>query len=574
MHPGLQATLAAALVTGLLQPASVRAQESARDRAGWWVASFGATGPGESRAADRARAVFERVRASADKNGKRFPRLVVLRKEAGAFAVALPDGTVLITPEGIALCDQGVAQSSADARLAFVLGHELAHLAHDDFWHAAAAAPEPLEEERAKELRADSYGLLYMALAGYPPEAVLQSASSFLEQWVASTVPETQFASATHPRPAERAALLRTELRAVGDDLDLFQAGVRLLQIGHLEDAVLFLERFRDRFPSREVFNNLGLAHYQIARRALIACDPEAALRLRLPVRLDPETRAPRTPRGGGAPCAAAQVVATHAAEAVRLLQRATELDPAYATGAVNLAAALVLAERPAQALAAAESALSTDPGNVDALNARAVALHLYGSATGVDTLEPVLGILRELRRAYPRDPASAYNLAAVLGARGRTAAARDAWDAFLQIEPAGVWADLVRRQTGQPPRPPLPLPSVVPEAPPVPLGRISAQSSARLAALARRTVDLGAVSAVLYRGQGLRVLELDGSVEFVEEELGEPAAVSVVLARRGAPQAEIAGSGGTRTMLYRRLAFDVAGDRVVRRVFLPDPPW
>ncbi len=123
-------------------------------------------------------------------------------------------------------------------------------------------------------------------------------------------------------------------------------------------------------------------------------------------------------------------------------------------------------------------------------------------------------------------------------------------------------------------PRRTLPAPAAVSEAPPVPLGRISAQSSARLAALARRAADLGAVRAVLYRGQGLRVLEIDGSVEFVEEDLGAAVAVSLLLARHGAPLAEVGGSGGTRTMLYRRLAFDVVGERAVRRVFLPDPAW
>ena len=50
--PRLRALVAATL-GAVLSAGELHAQESARDRAGWWIESFGATGPGESGAADR-----------------------------------------------------------------------------------------------------------------------------------------------------------------------------------------------------------------------------------------------------------------------------------------------------------------------------------------------------------------------------------------------------------------------------------------------------------------------------------------------------------------------------------------
>ena len=51
-----------------------------------------------------------------------------------------------------------------------------------------------------------------------------------------------------------------------------------------------FLERYREVLPSREVLNNLGLAHYQLAARALADCDGRLVGRYRLPLVVDPRT--------------------------------------------------------------------------------------------------------------------------------------------------------------------------------------------------------------------------------------------------------------------------------------------
>jgi len=84
---------------------------------------------------------------------------------------------------------------TGDSRLAFLIGHELAHLAKDDFWHGSAfAAVSSYKDEtqvrriltsqlektggsldfvKTQELQADSYGIIYMTMAGYDPKAII-----------------------------------------------------------------------------------------------------------------------------------------------------------------------------------------------------------------------------------------------------------------------------------------------------------------------------------------------------------------------------------------------------------------
>src|SRR5262249_55649992 len=159
----------------------------------------------------------------------------------GPFALALPDGSVLLTPDGLEVCYKQVAPQAGDSRLAFVLGHELSHLARDDFWHAFTAAaaarqpaaeavripPETTAEARMKELEADSFGVVYMTMAGYQPSAIVGEGTSFLDEWTAR-LPAGALAGRGHPSARERTALVRTALRSVADQLDFFRFGVRL----------------------------------------------------------------------------------------------------------------------------------------------------------------------------------------------------------------------------------------------------------------------------------------------------------------------------------------------------------
>ena len=102
-------------------------------------------------------------------------------------------------------------ENIGDARIAFVFGHELAHLAKDDFWHQTAFdavqqfmpqsenkkeiaelllntedvndSTKAKEIRRKKELEADAYGLLYAVMAGYDAGLIADENNNFFREW-------------------------------------------------------------------------------------------------------------------------------------------------------------------------------------------------------------------------------------------------------------------------------------------------------------------------------------------------------------------------------------------------------
>lgn len=580
----------AALVGGLLGSASGHAQDAAENpkkHAGWWIDAFGVLDPAQAPLVARAHAVFDRVAAAADKSGSRYPRFVIVRDKPGPFALALPDGTVILTQDGLDLCYRSVSESAGDSRLAFVVGHELSHLASDDFLHTfvpgavrdnpagralmRSIGPLIARESRdlqLKELTADSSGVVFMTLAGFSPRLILGDQRSFLEEWVAQLPPE---GAGPGIAPKQRAELLRVKLKGVADYTDFFHFGVRLYQLGRYEDAILLLEKFRDRFPGREVFSNLGLSRYQLAARAAMTeCGVDSVLRFMLPTRLDPETLARRTATRGRPTCLESPGVRRYLEDAVRDLTEAGAKDPRYLPARINLASAFLLGGQNAQALAAAEEALVLAPNDPQALQAKALSLFLYGQQSHIETADFALALLSDLREHHPESAGVAYNLAVLLEERGRTAAAREASTAYLALEASGPFADAVRRRSGGVG------PSAAPEAPalggksgrssPVPLGEIQEGTARRLAALRTRPFEIGRFGGAIYDGSGLLLLQLDESIEIVEETVDPPATLAA-LGIEGVPLREIEGPPG-RTLIYAAFACDVADQRVVRQVY------
>ena len=581
-RPGSTRPLVLLLLLGVVPARSI---ESPQNHAAWWVDTFGVVDPEDDAQVKRAHEVFRRVRGVADKRGSRYPRLLVLRARAEPFAVALPDGSVILTRAGLTLCFEGVDRRWGDSRLAFVLGHELGHLARDDFWHAFAFAAlrqalpgehSPVENlvredartAQAKELQADYAGIVYMTLAGYRPQAVLGRTGSFLETWVARTSAEA--GDTHHPKPSQRAALVRAELRLMAASLDFFHFGTRLLQLGRYEDAVGLLEHFRDRFPGRSVYSNLGLAHYRLGQQALVDCGGHREVtRFMLPVRVDSRTLARRVRIRGLGPCRSALRVRRAFEEAERVLRHAVEKDATYRPAALNLAATFIMRGEPSRGLGVIEDALKSAPNDPDALNVKAVALYLYGVYARIDTAGAALEILDGVRGRHPHDVASAYNLAAILQERRRGRSAREAWRRFLALEPRGLFAAAARRVLQVEPveRKAVGGPEAR-EAGPLPLGSLSPATRRRLEPLTRSPFDLGGLRGAFYVGGSLRVLELHDALEIVEQELARPMSAARILERLGTPLFEDATEGGGRLLRYEGVAYDVRDGQAVRRVF------
>lgn len=557
--------------------------DSARDSGGWWVDAYSVVNPEDDPRAGRAQAVFERVAAAADKRGNRLPRLVVVGAPGDPFAVALPDGSVILTRGALDFCygppgsprPTQAAADRGDLRMAFVLGHELSHLVRDDFWHRAAfaaaerypAAGAPAREVRAlvrpepryfriAELQADSAGAITMAMAGYSPGDLFRADPDFFARWVAQAGLGSAYDDPVHPAPSQRAASLKTQLAAVVDDLDFFHFGVRLAQLGRYGDAIVFLERFKDRFAGREVLSNLGYANYQLAVKALAGCDGAPAVRFRLPVAIDDETLANRARlRGGHSPCLNAEPVRKHLAEARRYLELAVDKDPAYLPAQRNLLALEIVSGKAAAALALAHDTLALAPGDAATLIAKGVGLYLFGIDSRIETVDDALAVLKEAEGDPRRAPDAVFNQAVIQAERGRTGAAKTAWERFLQLEPHGAHADLARERLGQPAQ------RVAATAPtarsPIPLGVVNTATTVATGGMESSGFVIGAMRGRFYSGPGVRALQLGDAIEVVEQSAAGPAGGSAVANDSGAVRVE---SPGGELLRYPGHALDLEG--------------
>jgi len=559
-----------------------------------WVERYGVVTAGENPLAGRAATVFGKVMSAADKNGSRFPRFSVI-KDDSINAFAIEDGTVILTRGALELCYRGVPAETGDAHLAFILGHELAHLANDDFWHRSAyfAVKEfardsdaanyligvlkgttdltntnkAREVARKKELQADSSGIFYMMMAGYDPGTIVGPGGvNFIEDWTYRITGRIAYEDKDHPSSRDRGEFVRSRLASVADDLSFFRFGVRLFQSGRYEEALLLLETFRQKYPGREVFNDIGLCHYMLAVRMLLRSDDPRALRVRLSTVIDSETNASRIrTRGGGAKSSLDEgMFLERIRHAVEYFKMASDKDPYYVPAQVNLASAYILTGEYPNAMAAANKAIKLSPGSMGAMNNKAVALYLFGKDSEFDTGGQAVSLLESV----PGNEAL-YNRAIILAESGKEAAAREAMKAFLEVENEGPYAVLVSGKLGVSP-PPSRASGKRPTmetAPPIPLGMISASTREKLRATRRKNFEIGMLRGTIYESERFRVLEINDLVEIVESDIEKPEDPAEFIRKYG-PPGRIDETAGGNTFVYSRFAADMTGGKVTRLVF------
>ncbi|BCX80818.1 hypothetical protein MIT9_P0394 [Methylomarinovum caldicuralii] len=455
------------LLTGLLATGTAAAVPT-EDSIDFYVESYGALTPEDDPRIAIAYRVFERVRAAADQSRHRPPRLVVIGGDTNAWAIALPSGHIVLSRKAVALCFKQADENLARTRLAFVLGHELAHLAHDDYWHEEverflAASPDTQRiahfldqnfEVREKELAADDKGYIYAAMAGYPVHLLLErndTKTDFFTFWMQQTQARI---SASHPFPEDRAALLRERLRMLQEKVAFFDMGARLVHFGRCSDAIYFLREFQQVFPGPAVLNDLGVCALQQARQAM---PPRQAHFYWLPFLLDLDTRMPRTraalpedeyrflkhfPLNG--------TVTGYLRDAADYLERAAESAPDYLPARINLATVQLYLGRPHQARAALAEALKLAPDDWQAQMLDALALYEQSDAD-ID-LWPAAVKRLETRTDMP--PAWRYNLARLLDMRPRNSDADQHWNQLAALAPRLprlIREQVCRRQRVQP---------------------------------------------------------------------------------------------------------------------------
>lgn len=431
-----------------MAPAAEQFHSTPRTEAEYYVQSHGRVAPEQF---PRVYSVFNDVRNVADKSSTSWPELIVVddRKQAAAFVLA--DGSVVLSRRALDIVNQDVDAATADARLAFVFGHELAHLADNDFWDSevkqlasGAASPRGLRsvmendaDRHKKELKADDLGFLYAALAGYRVDRLVRTAEgapTFLSFWMDQIGAP---ADGTYPSADTRTELLKLRfddrLRAV----EAFYFGVRLLHFGRFEEGLALLREYQRQFPSREVFNNIGYGHL---RRALTRMPPDLAYHYWLPgtadmhtplARLATRASAARTRDEWRIPAAAREDFL----DAARYFELAVAKDARYVPARINLAVThLLLGLEPRSVRANSENLLRAE-------SALASALALGTSDPQLRVLSLIVRFEREqidtgasASRSWPAvetdDPALNYNMARLYSStpQNETQSARRYW--------------------------------------------------------------------------------------------------------------------------------------------------
>ncbi len=421
--------------------------------------------PSDSRHLERAEQVFQRLLQVSDKSTTLVPSLVVLDMEGGPYAHTQPGDSVLLSESGLDFCYQGVTKEKGDARLAYVLAHELTHLEYHEYGHAfldLGADPEPVKLVRAfqkrerevkeKEERADDYAMIYAAMAGFQPRLLLEDDSPFFEQWarqlpIAATFEDSQ-------NLAKRAQRLVENMRDMATYIDdFFHKGLGQYRAGEFLEARKSWMKFYERFPGREVSNNLGLTWHQQAAKILADCDGRLVMRFRLPLQLAEKTLAERAVKRGvddRYPCFQKEAFQAALQKARSYFEEARKKDPTYLGAPINQACGYLLEGNPVMALTFLQDLKEqgkTHP-ELDHLEilARALSTINLGNA-GQKELEKSLAALEALQERHPSNPDFAYNLGALyLEAKNlEKEKANIYWQTFLNLVDEGPYVSYVR---------------------------------------------------------------------------------------------------------------------------------
>src|SRR5215831_3496232 len=299
---------------------AVMAAAQSRERIEYWRTTYEELKATADPRAAKAQTIFARLVQVAGTRPGVVPRLFIATRDPWdlALPIALPDGWIILSKGVLEICYREPARG--DDRLAFVLAHELAHQLHDDFWHMrffqafeavrahTPVAPAFLDEMRqrttttehvlTRELQADERGLIYAAMAGFNPQAIVSEgpAVNFFADWVRALDPQRLRGAAAdqaRPTPQERAEALRAHLRWVADQTAAFQVGLWFDYAGDYPQAIRAFEHFRAFFPSREVSHNLAASHHHLALQVYQAGKTAVpAFPFQLSLAIDPLTRA------------------------------------------------------------------------------------------------------------------------------------------------------------------------------------------------------------------------------------------------------------------------------------------
>ncbi len=454
------------------------AASNPKDRLLYWKTTYGELSPFKHVQAKRAHDIFQRVLRAAGTRPGVEPRLLITQHDPLGISlpIAIPDGSIILSPKALALAFRD--PHYADDRLAFVLGHEIAHQLKGDFWHMQffqaleavkakppnptglqwlrarlrtfTAQPPARSEEfglvyAARELQADNDGIVYAAIAGFNPRAIVTEdhTVNFFSDWLRALNPHRLDPTSTSPMSsANRANAVTKRLRRIINDIDMFYWGVRFYQVSDYKRAILAFHHFLQLFPSPEVYQNLALSHHQLA--LTYACPTSTTQHLipfKLTLMLEATTHASTITLTSGQRSLTTdlQLAAQHHMDqAATFYQRAQAQQPSDSLTANNLGILFLQRGSTYKAIATLQEALTAMPKSPEILNHLGVAFFLE------DQPRKARRYFIQARQLAPTYDAPLFNLGVMAYRGGRRSEAEAYWNTYLGLDAKGPWTEMV----------------------------------------------------------------------------------------------------------------------------------
>ena len=342
-----------------------------------------------------------------------IPRLVVVNSKDKPWAIALSDNSVILSMGAVTICDSLMTTEKIQACLAFVLGHELAHLSNRDFWHRDAYlalrvngdANNPYSD-REIELKADEVGFLYASLAGYAVEEVFNDQENLFDLWEF----HTQGTKSDHVEV--RNSLIRNRIDNLASKLVLAEHVLALTSFERFEDAIPLYQELIDLFPAKEFLNNIGYCYLRLAMRSISQLEENLFI---FPALLETEY-IPGKYSKTFHPINASTYI-HQSGKAVTYLERALATNKIYTPALYNLAITQFLLGEHHEARALIERAIKLEPDNPVFQMVRSIII--YRQETDIDMWPLTVTRLEALARKHPEDYLLKYNLASMYRLRG-----------------------------------------------------------------------------------------------------------------------------------------------------------
>lgn len=389
----------------MLFAAQAFAVSSVKDisRKDYWINKYGEAK--ESPLSTRAQRVFERVLAASDRRAGLEPELHIIDYNGKPWAQSLADGSVILTKNAVDFCYANRTPEEGDSRLAFVIGHELAHQFNGDFWHyrflrTAEGDKDGMQTFQvikdlaknpdtfvAKEIQADQYGIIYSTLAGYSSEDIISDDGNFFIEWAQKESPDMHSDTDLELFSEKRVKAVSMRLKEVSDRIVLFQMGVISYHLGRYDDALTLFSRFASYFPGREVYSNIGTIYLQKAYEKFLSSRSPGSFPFLLSFGIDIQTRAETIDVARGFDEGKYKEYKHLVEMAIKNLKKAVEYDPFYLEAKNSLGCAYILENEYYDAVSILEEALNSDPNNIKVQNNLSVAYVLLGEKIGSDNL-------------------------------------------------------------------------------------------------------------------------------------------------------------------------------------------